>query len=197
MTDRVQVERRRLLIGATATLGAAGMVGAAVPFVRALNPGARARAASGPVRADISHLDIGQRAVFSWRGRPVWVVRRSPAMLAGLHRLDSQLRDPDSREVLQQPSYARNPWRSIKPEYLVLTGICTHLGCTPMYRPEVAPADLGADWPGGFFCPCHGSRFDLAGRVFQGVPAPLNLVVPPHRYEGDALIVIGVDQDAA
>lgn len=192
-TDGVNVERRRLLIGATAAVGAVGAAGVAVPFVKSWNPSAKAKAAGAPVRADISQLEIGQRAVFEWRGKPVWVVRRTPQMLADLKKNDGDLKDPDSTEE-QQPAYARNATRSLKPEILVLTGICTHLGCSPLFRPEVAPADLGANWRGGFFCPCHGSRFDLAGRVFNGVPAPLNLVVPPHKYETDAVIVIGEEK---
>lgn len=192
-TDGVNVERRRLLIGATAAVGAVGAVGAAVPFVKSWNPSAKAKAAGAPVTADISQLEIGQRAVFEWRGKPVWVVRRTPQMLADLKKNDGDLKDPNSTEE-QQPAYARNATRSLKPEILVLTGICTHLGCSPLFRPEVAPADLGANWRGGFFCPCHGSRFDLAGRVFSGVPAPLNLVVPPHKYESDAVIVIGEEK---
>lgn len=193
-TDGVNVERRRLLIGATAAVGAVGVAAAAVPFVKSWNPSAKAKAAGAAVTADISQLEPGQRAVFEWRGKPVWVVRRTPEMLAGLKAVEGDLRDPESTEESQQPAYARNATRSIKPEFLVLTGICTHLGCSPLFRPEVAAADLGADWKGGFFCPCHGSRFDLAGRVFNGVPAPTNLVVPPHMYESDSIIVIGEEK---
>jgi len=192
-TDGVNVERRRLLIGATAAVGAVGVAGAAVPFVKSWNPSAKAKAAGAPVTADISQLEIGQRAVFEWRGKPVWVVRRTPEMLANLKKIEGDLKDPQSTEE-QQPAYARNATRSIKPEFLILTGICTHLGCSPLFRPEIAPADLGDKWVGGFFCPCHGSRFDLAGRVFNGVPAPLNLVVPPHKYETDSIIVIGEEK---
>ncbi len=193
-TDGVNVERRRLLIGATAAVGAVGVAAAAVPFVKSWNPSAKAKAAGAPVTADISQLESGQRAVFEWRGKPVWVVRRTPQMIADLPKNDGDLRDPTSSEESQQPEYARNATRSIKPEFLVLTGICTHLGCSPLFRPEVAAADLGAEWKGGFFCPCHGSRFDLAGRVFNGVPAPLNLVVPPHKYVTDSVIVIGEEK---
>jgi len=192
-TDGVNVDRRRLLIGATAAVGAVGVAGVAVPFVKSWNPSAKAKAAGAPVTADISQLEIGQRAVFEWRGKPVWVVRRTPEMLANLKAVEGDLKDPRS-EAEQQPEYARNATRSIKPEFLVLTGICTHLGCSPLFRPEVAAADLGADWKGGFFCPCHGSRFDLAGRVFNGVPAPTNLVVPPHMYTSDGVIVIGEEK---
>ncbi|MEO6699829.1 MAG: ubiquinol-cytochrome c reductase iron-sulfur subunit [Paraperlucidibaca sp.] len=192
-TDGVNVDRRRLLIGATAAIGAVGVAGVAVPFVKSWNPSAKAKAAGAPVTADISQIEPGQRAVFEWRGKPVWVVRRTPEMLKLLSTHDSKLNDPNSEVESQQPAYAKNPARSIKPEFLVLTGICTHLGCSPLFRPEVAPADLGSDWVGGFFCPCHGSRFDLAGRVFSGVPAPTNLVVPPYRYVTDSVIVIGED----
>jgi ubiquinol-cytochrome c reductase iron-sulfur subunit len=160
-------------------------------------PSARAKAAGAPVEIDISAVEPGQRITAEWRGKPIWVVRRTESQLANLPSLDGNLRDPASEVVDQQPSYAQNPTRSIKPEFAVLVGICTHLGCSPTFRPELAPADLGADWKGGFFCPCHGSTFDLAGRVFQSVPAPTNLVVPPHRYISDSRILIGEDQEAA
>ena len=193
-TDGVNVDRRRLLIGATAAMGAVGVAAAAVPFVKSWNPSAKAKAAGASVKADISQLEVGQRAVFEWRGKPVWIVRRTPQMLADLPKNDADLKDPTSSEEGQQPEYARNAVRSIKPEFLILTGICTHLGCSPLFRPEVAAADLGADWRGGFFCPCHGSRFDMAGRVYNNVPAPTNLVVPPHMYESDAIVIIGEEK---
>lgn len=193
-TDGVNMDRRRLLLGTTAALGAVGVAAVAVPFVKSWNPSAKAKAAGASVVADISQLEPGQRAVFEWRGKPVWVVRRTPEMLANLKAVEGDLRDPNSEVEDQQPAYAKNATRSIKPEMLVLTGICTHLGCSPLFRPEVAAADLGADWKGGFFCPCHGSRFDLAGRVYNGVPAPLNLVVPPHMYESDKVIIIGEEK---
>lgn len=196
-TDGVNNSRRMLLIGATAAVGAVGVAGVAVPFVKSWNPSAKAKAAGAPVTVDISKLEPGQRMVVEWRGKPVWVVRRTPEMLSRLPKNDTSLRDPKSENPEQQPAYAQNPYRSIKPEYLVLTGICTHLGCSPLFRPEVAAADLGADWNGGFFCPCHGSKFDLAGRVFQGVPAPKNLSVPPHKYDSDNVLTIGVDTGAA
>jgi ubiquinol-cytochrome c reductase iron-sulfur subunit len=160
-------------------------------------PSARAKAAGAPVHIDISAVELGQRITAEWRGKPIWVVRRTEQMLKDLPTLDDQLRDPDSEVASQQPPYCQNPDRSIKPVYSVLIGICTHLGCSPTFRPDVAPADLGPDWKGGYFCPCHGSRFDLAGRVFKGVPAPLNLVVPPYRYVNDSTIVIGEDQQGA
>ncbi|WP_022956611.1 ubiquinol-cytochrome c reductase iron-sulfur subunit [Perlucidibaca piscinae] len=193
-TDGVNMDRRRLLLGTTAALGAVGVAAVAVPFVKSWNPSAKAKAAGASVVADISQLEPGQRAVFEWRGKPVWVVRRTPEMIANLKAVEGDLSDPNSDVEDQQPAYAKNATRSIKPEILVLTGICTHLGCSPLFRPEVAAADLGADWKGGFFCPCHGSRFDLAGRVFSGVPAPTNLVVPPHMYESDKVIIIGEEK---
>ncbi len=196
-TDGVNVNRRRLLVGATAAVGAVGVAGVAVPFVKSWNPSAKAKAAGAPVVADISQLEPGQRAVFEWRGKPVWVVRRTRQMLEGLVAVESSLADPQSLASIQ-PDYARNRERAIKPEFAVLTGICTHLGCSPNFRPEVGAADLGgASWMGGFFCPCHGSKFDLAGRVYSGVPAPTNLDVPPHTYETDSVLVIGLDAENA
>jgi len=189
-TDGVNHGRRRMLIGATAAVGAVGVVGAAVPFVKSWNPSAKAKAAGAPVTADISRLEPGQQMTVEWRGKPVWVVRRTPESLATLKKVAGDLRDPESAESLQ-PDTAKNEHRSIKPEFLVLVGICTHLGCSPLYRPEVAPADLGPTYQGGFFCPCHGSTYDMAGRVFKGVPAPTNLEVPPYRYDSDAVITIG------
>jgi ubiquinol-cytochrome c reductase iron-sulfur subunit len=188
--------RRQFLTAATSAVGAAGVVGVAVPFLGSWNPSAKARAAGAPVKQDIGKLEPGQILVVEWRGKPVYVVRRTPEALASLDRMDDRLLDPDSLEP-QQPAYVDKHQRSIKPEYLVLLGLCTHLGCAPKYRPEVAPADLGTDWLGGFFCPCHGSKFDLAGRVLKGVPAPLNLEVPPHYYENEHVLVIGLDQEAA
>ncbi len=188
--------RRRFLTAATTVVGAVGAAYVAVPFITSMLPSDKAKAAGAPVEADISKLEVGQMIRVQWRGKPVWVVNRSKEMLAALPQLDSQLRDPASAES-EQPEYAANPARSIKPEYLVLVGICTHLGCSPTFRPEVAAADMGSDWKGGFFCPCHGSKFDLAGRVYQGVPAPLNLVVPPHRYVSNTVILIGEDEGAA
>ncbi|MBZ0070396.1 MAG: ubiquinol-cytochrome c reductase iron-sulfur subunit [Thiohalobacteraceae bacterium] len=195
-TDGVDTGRRRFLTAAASVVGAVGAVYTLVPFVKSMQPSARAQAAGAPVEADISKLEPGQKINVEWRGQPVWVVRRTPEMLAGIKSLDGKVADPDS-EVPQQPPYAQNEYRSIKPEVLVLIGICTHLGCSPTYRPDVAPADLGPDWKGGFFCPCHGSEFDLAGRVYRGMPAPTNLIVPPYRYVGDSVILIGDDQGAA
>ncbi len=188
--------RRRFLVAATSVVGGVGAVGAAVPFVASWNPSAKAKAAGAPVKVDLSKVEPGQQITVEWRGKPVWVVRRTEEMLASLEKMSAQMADPDS-ERQQQPAYAQNVHRSVKPEYLILVGICTHLGCSPTYRPDVAPADLGADWVGGFFCPCHGSRFDLAGRVWKGVPAPTNLEVPPYSFESENLVVIGVDGEAA
>jgi ubiquinol-cytochrome c reductase iron-sulfur subunit len=186
----VNPSRRRFLTTATTVVGGVGVAFALVPFISSMEPSAKARAAGAPVRADISKIEPGQMIRVKWRGKPVWVVNRTQEMLDTLPTLDGGLRDPNS-EQSEQPDYAKNEYRSIKPKYLVLIGICTHLGCSPTFRPDVAPADLGKDWKGGFFCPCHGSRFDLAGRVFQGVPAPLNLAVPPYRYLSETEILIG------
>lgn len=194
--DGVDIGRRRFLTGATTVVGTVGTVFAAVPFLASFQPSERARAIGAPVEQDIGKLEPGQMLTVKWRGQPVWIVRRTEENLGDLESLEEKLRDPNSEEE-QQPRYAQNDHRSIKPEILVLVGICTHLGCSPTYRPEMAPADLGSDWKGGFFCPCHGSKFDMAGRVYAGVPAPTNLVVPPHKYLGDARIIIGVDQEKA
>ena len=189
-TDGVDLSRRRMLVGVTAAVGAVGIVGAAVPFVKSWNPSAKAKAAGAPVTADLSGLEPGQQMVVEWRGKPVWVVRRTPEALADLKKVAGDLRDPASDESVQ-PDFAKNEYRSIKPNYLILVGICTHLGCSPTYRPEVAPADLGQSFRGGFFCPCHGSTYDMAGRVYKGVPAPLNLEVPPYKYVTDSVVIIG------
>jgi ubiquinol-cytochrome c reductase iron-sulfur subunit len=188
--------RRRVLIAATSAVGAVGVGFALVPFVASMNPSAKARAAGAPVEADIGKLEPGALLRVKWRGKPIWVVHRTEEMLAALPTLDPLLADPNS-EVPQQPAYCKNPTRSIKPTYLVAIGICTHLGCSPTYRPDVAPEDLGPAWKGGFFCPCHGSRFDLAARVFKGVPAPTNLVIPIHTYLSDTTILVGADKGAA
>lgn len=188
--------RRRFLTATASAVGGAGVVVGAIPFVLSMQPSARAQAAGAPVEADISKLEDGQLLIFEWRGQPVWVVKRNSESLATLSAVAEKLADPDSQRD-QQPDYAQNEHRSIKPEVLVMVGICTHLGCSPKYRPELAPVDLGADWEGGFFCPCHGSKFDLAGRVYSGVPAPSNLIVPPHKYLSDTRILIGVDEETA
>ncbi len=188
--------RRRFLTATATVVGAVGVGFVAWPFLASWNPSAKAQAIGAPVEADISKLEPGERITVQWRGKPVWIVRRTQEALDSLTKLDSQVRDPGS-EVPQQPPYATNAHRSIKPEFLVLVGLCTHLGCSPSFRPDVAPDDLGPDWKGGFFCPCHGSTFDMAGRVYAGVPAPTNLEVPPHSYLTATSILIGVDQGAA
>ena len=195
-SKEVNLKRRRFLIAATTVVGGVGAAFAAVPFISSMQPSQRARAMGAPVEADISKLEPGQMIRVKWRGKPVWIVERTPEMLEDLPGLTGELRDPESLES-EQPDYARNEYRSIKPEILVCIGICTHLGCSPTYRPDVAPADLGADWKGGFFCPCHGSSFDRAGRVYKSVPAPLNLPVPPHRYLSDSQILVGEDEGVA
>jgi ubiquinol-cytochrome c reductase iron-sulfur subunit len=192
----VDKNRRRVLIAATSVLGAIGAAYVAVPFIASMNPSARARAAGAPVEADIGKLEPGALLRVKWRGKPVWVVHRTEKMLASLTDLEPRLVDPDS-EASDQPEYCKNKHRSIKEQFFVAIGICTHLGCSPTYRPDVAPEDLGPEWKGGFFCACHGSRFDLAGRVFSGVPAPVNLVIPKHSYVSDSIILVGEDEGAA
>ena len=194
--DKTNSGRRRFLTAATTVVGAVGVGFVLVPFVSSMQPSAKARAAGAPVRADISKLEPGQMIRVKWRGKPVWLVRRTEKMLETLPTLVDTLRDPESLES-EQPPYAQNAYRSIKPEVLITVGICTHLGCSPTYRPDAGAADLGADWEGGFFCPCHGSKFDLAGRVYKSVPAPTNLVIPPHRYLSETELVIGEDGEVA
>lgn len=184
--------RRRFLTATTAVVGGAGVVAVAVPFIKSWEPSARAKNAGAPVLADISKVEPGQRLSVLWRGQPVWIVNRTPALLATLPQLKDRLRDPDSKVADQQPTYAQNEARSIKPEWLVVIGICTHLGCSPEFVPEIKPEPFDPEWKGGFFCPCHKSRYDIAGRVFQGVPAPMNLVVPPYQFVSDKQILIGV-----
>lgn len=192
--DGVNTGRRRFLVAATSVVGAAGVVGVAVPFVGSWVPSAKAKAAGAPVKADISKIEPGQMIIVEWRGKPVYIVRRTPEALASIKKLDDAVKDPSSAEATQ-PAYVTSEFRAIKDEYLVILGLCTHLGCAPKYLPEVG--SFGNDWLGGFFCPCHGSKFDLAGRVYRDVPAPTNLEVPPYSYESESLIVIGVDQEAA
>jgi ubiquinol-cytochrome c reductase iron-sulfur subunit len=193
MAESTGFTRRHFLTVATAVTGGVGVIGTAVPFLASFKPSARAQALGAPVEFDVSKLEVGAMSRIEWRGHPVYIVHRSQEMLDSLKKDEGQLRDPKSENTEQQPSYAKNEYRSIRPAFLVLIGNCTHLGCTPFPRFEVAPADLGPSWPGGFFCPCHGSKFDLAGRVFTGVPAPANLVVPPYRFINDNTILIGSD----
>lgn len=186
---RLDPRRRRLLV-ATAGLGGAGLVAVAVPFVSSMSPSERAKAAGAPAEVDVAQVAPGAMITVEWRGRPVWIVHRTQEMLDLLARHDDILADPQSAEPLQ-PEYARNAFRSIKPPYFVAVGICSHLGCIPVFRPGAGEMEAG--WPGGFYCPCHGSKFDLAGRVFKNVPAPRNLEVPPYAYLTDSKILIGVD----
>lgn len=196
--EGVDRSKRRFLTATASVVGGVGVVAAAVPFVTYMNPSDRARAAGAPIEVDISKVEPGQKINVKWRGQVVWVLHRTERMLEDLESLNDQLADPMStKNPEQQPEYAQNLHRSIKPKYFVVIGICTHLGCSPTYRPEVAPADLGSDWKGGFFCPCHGSRFDLAGRVYAGVPAQDNLKVPPYFYVSDTVVRIGEDKGAA
>ena len=190
--NTVNLKKRRFLLAATAAMGGAGAVLAATPFVLSMTPSARAKAEGGPVEVDISKLQEGQLLTVEWRRKPVWILRRPPAMLASLAGLAEILADPQSTVQSQQPPYARNLHRSIRPEVLVLLAVCTHLGCIPAQHVEPGTVSgLDENWPGGFFCHCHGSKFDLAGRVFKNVPAPTNLVVPPYRFASDTRIVLG------
>jgi len=195
--DGVDLKKRRMLTAATSVVGAVGAGFVVYPFLAAWAPSEKAKAAGAPVEADISKLEPGQLMRVKWRGKPVWVVHRTEQNLKDLAVIEDALLDPASDDTGQQPDYCKNRTRSIKERYLVAVGICTHLGCSPTYRPDVAPADLGPDWKGGFFCPCHGSRFDLAGRVFAGVPAPKNLQIPPYHYLSDTTILVGADGGAA
>ena len=199
-TEGVDKGRRRFLTAATTVVGAVGAGYAVTPFVMSMMPSARAQAAGAPVEADVSKLEPGQMMTVEWRGKPVWIVRRTEQNLNDLPSLDDRLLDPTSEGSNQQPEYAKNPFRAREDsaEYAVLVGICTHLGCSPTYRPDIGAQDLGgAEWKGGFFCPCHGSKFDLAGRVFSGVPAPKNLEVPPYMFLTETQILVGDDGGAA
>ena len=193
--DKVDKTRRNLVV-ATGAAGGLASVGVAVPFAASWLPSERAKAAGAPVEIDISKLEPGQMQIVEWRSKPVWIVKRTKEQLEGLKKVASQIADPSSL-VPQQPEYAKNETRSIKPELLVVVGICTHLGCSPTAKGGEAKADMGADWEGGFYCPCHGSKFDLAGRVYKGAPAPTNLEVPPHAYVSDTTLVIGEDKKGA
>ena len=190
----IDLHRRRFLTTAATVVGGVGVAATAIPFISTLTPSAKTKAIGAPVEVDISELKTGEKMTVKWQGKPVWILRRSNVSVDELESLDSELRDPKS-EVDQQPPYAQNEYRSIKPEYLVVIGLCTHLGCSPNYFPE-GTEGLGSDWKGGFLCPCHGSRFDLAGRVFKGVPAPTNLVVPPYKFLSDTRILIGEGENS-
>ena len=190
--EGVDGSRRRFLTTATSVVGAVGAAAVVWPFLASLKPSAKAKALGAPVIADISTLEPGMRATYLWRGQPMWIIRRTPEMLDGMKKIEGDLLDPQS-SAAQQPAYAKNEFRAIKPEFMVMKGVCTHLGCSPTLRTDHPAPDIIANWQGGFYCPCHGSKFDLAGRVYKGVPAPSNIVVPPHRYESDKIIVIGED----
>lgn len=197
MSENANNDKRRRLVIATGAAGAIAGVGAATPFVLSMTPSARARAAGAPVEVDIAKVERGMMITVEWRGKPVWILHRTRDMLEEIPKTDDRVADPNSK-VPMQPDYAKNELRSIKPDYLVLVGICTHLGCSPTAK--LLPGEqsgLGDDWTGGFFCPCHGSKFDLAGRVYKGVPAPTNLQVPPHTYLSDSRLLIGADSAGA
>lgn len=191
MSNSIDTGKRRFLTAAASVVGGAGAIAVAIPFVASVAPSAKAEAAGAPVSVNISQLEVGQLLTVEWRGKPVWIYRRSQTVLEALPTLADELRDPNSQVASQQPEYCQNETRSIRDEVMVLVGICTHLGCSPTYRPELAPEDLGEAWKGGFFCPCHGSKFDLAGRVYDGVPAPINLEVPQYHFQGDNTVIIG------
>ena len=194
--DNVDEKRRRLLLVATAAAGTTVAAGVAAPLIASWFPSARALAAGAPVPADISKIEPGQQITVEWRGKPVWILRRTPEMLALLPKHDGLLVDPESKDA-DQPAYVKGPERSIKPEFFVATGVCTHLGCSPTLKKEIGTAsDMGTEWPGGYYCPCHNSRFDLSARVFKGSPAPKNLVIPPHHYASNDVVVIGEDKKA-
>jgi len=188
--NKIDEKRRKYLTIAASLMGTIGIGFSAVPFISALLPSAKAQALGAPIDLDVSNLNEGQRVTLEWRGQPIFVIKRSLDSLNNLNSLNNRLRDPESKEI-QQPKYVSSTNRSIKPEIFVVIGICTHLGCVPLYKPKIG--ELDSNWMGGFFCPCHGSRFDLAGRVFKGVPAPVNLVVPPHKYIDEKILRIGED----
>jgi ubiquinol-cytochrome c reductase iron-sulfur subunit len=195
MNDREKVDkRRRTLVVATSVVGGAAGLGAAVPFVASMLPSERAKAAGAPVEAEIATLQPGELRVFEWRGKPVWVIRRTKEMLESLKAVSQNLTDPESKHS-EQPGYAKNEYRSQKPEIMVMEGVCTHLGCSPQLKAADAKGEMGGDWVGGFYCPCHGSKFDYAGRVFRGAPAPTNLTVPPYTFISDGSLLIGEDKD--
>ena len=193
--SETEAGRRKFLVAATSAVGAVGAAGISVPFLSSWSPSEKAKAAGAPVKTDISKLELGQMVVVEWRGKPVYVLHRTSKQLSSLSALSDQLKDPTSVNS-KQPAYISGESRALRPEILVVEGLCTHLGRAPKFRPEVGAADLGGeDWQGGFFCPCHGSKFDLSGRVYSGVPASENLVVPPHRFESQYILEIGVDSE--
>ncbi len=196
-TENIDMRRRRFLTAATAVIGAGGLAAASIPFIGSMNPSAKVAAASAPIEVDVDRIEPGALITVLWRGRPVWVLHRTPEQVARLHdeKLQARLRDPDSREPQQFSDQVANWHRSLRPEVLIVVAICTHLGCVPTYRPDLQPADLGPEWFGGFYCPCHGSRYDLAGRVYKFMPAPLNLPVPPYFFVSKTTVRIGETTD--
>lgn len=190
--DKVDNTRRNLVL-ATSVVGGAAAAGAAVPFVTSLWPSERAKAAGAPIEVDVTRIAPGEMAVFEWRGKPVWVIRRTKEMIESLKSVQGRLSDPASKSS-EQPKYAENEHRSARPEIMVMEGVCTHLGCSPQLKPADAKAEMGGDWTGGFYCPCHGSKFDYAGRVFRGAPAPTNLRVPPYEFVSEGMLVVGEDK---
>jgi ubiquinol-cytochrome c reductase iron-sulfur subunit len=195
MNDQEKVDKtRRSLVVATSLAGGAATVGAAVPFVASMLPSERAKAAGAPVEVDISRLAPGELGVYEWRGKPVWVIRRTREMIESLKAVVPNLTDPQSKSS-EQPRYAQNEYRAAKPDIMVMEGVCTHLGCSPQLKAADAKGEMGGDWVGGFYCPCHGSKFDYAGRVFRGAPAPTNLPVPPYTFVSDSMLLIGEDKE--
>ena len=197
MAEQTDLGRRRFLTATCAVVGGSGVAVAAIPFLSTFQPSAKALSAGAPTLADVSKIAEGGQLIEVWRKRPVWIIRRSKETLAALAGEDARLKDPKNENPEQQPKYANNAYRSIKPELLVLVGSCTHLGCSPKYHPDLQPESWDSQWKGGFYCPCHNSKFDMAGRVYNGSPAPTNLVVPPYRFVDDGTIIIGEDQEAA
>ena len=193
MSDSPVDKARRNIVVATATAGGVAAVAAAVPFIASMTPSERAKALGAPVEADVSGLKPGEMAILEWRGKPVWILKRTPEMLEGIKKSEDRVVDPDS-DVPLQPDYAKNEYRSIKPDIAVIVGVCSHLGCSPQLKGLDARADMGSEWNGGFYCPCHGSKFDFAGRVYKGVPAPVNLTVPPYTFLSETKILIGDDK---
>lgn len=191
--QEINYGRRRFLTLATSAAGGVAVVGVAVPFVGSWFPSERAKALGAPVEIDITKIEAGQLLTVAWQGKPVWVLNRTPEQIKSLGEVAGDLLDPES-EAKQQPDYCKNATRAIKDQWWVCVGVCTHLGCSPTYRPDIAPADLGPNWKGGFFCPCHGSKFDLAGRVYKGMPAPSNLVIPPYKFKSETVILVGDDK---
>ncbi|TDO99905.1 ubiquinol-cytochrome c reductase iron-sulfur subunit [Marinomonas balearica] len=190
-----QSSRRRFLVGATGVMGAAGVVGVATPFVCSLAPNEKAKQVRAPIKVDVSKIEVGAMVTVAWNGLPIWILKRDKQSLLSLKKHEALLADPDSIDSIQ-PKNTKNTFRSVRSDIAVYIGLCTHLGCTPKYRPELSPIDLGENWHGGFFCPCHGSKFDLAGRVYKNVPAPTNLEIPPYRFIDNDLLEIGYREES-